>query len=43
MMLGAYAEATIAPRVAPLFERWTSLTPETSAESISQRGRARRA
>src|SRR3954471_24396047 len=28
-MLGAYAEATLSPVVAPLLERWTSLAPDT--------------
>src|SRR5215831_16279148 len=34
MILGAYAEATLSPRVAPLLERWTSLSPDM-AESVA--------
>jgi putative hemolysin len=34
MILGAYAEATISPVVAPLLERWTSLSSEM-AESVA--------
>jgi putative hemolysin len=37
MILGAYAEASISPRIAPLLEHWTSLSPE-SADSISSGG-----
>jgi CBS domain containing-hemolysin-like protein len=29
LVLGAYAQAVIAPRIAPLLHRWTSLTDET--------------
>ena len=34
MILGAYAEATLSPVVAPLLERWTSLSTEM-AESVA--------
>src|SRR5436190_14671632 len=34
LVLGAYAEAMLSPRVAPLLERWTSLAPDT-AESVA--------
>jgi CBS domain containing-hemolysin-like protein len=37
LVLGAYAEATISPRVSPLLERWTSLTPDT-ADSVANVG-----
>jgi CBS domain containing-hemolysin-like protein len=37
LVLGAYAEATLSPRVTPLLERWTSLTPDT-ADSIASAG-----
>jgi len=37
MALGAYAEATLTPRVAPLLEHWASL-PGESAESIASAG-----
>jgi magnesium and cobalt exporter, CNNM family len=37
LVLGAYAEATISPRVTPLLERWTSLMPDT-AESAASAG-----
>ena len=35
MVLGAYAQAVIAPRVASALERWTSLTVDTSASVAS--------
>jgi CBS domain containing-hemolysin-like protein len=34
LVLGAYAEATLSPRAAPLLERWTSLSPRM-AESAA--------
>jgi putative hemolysin len=34
MVLGAYAQAVIAPRIAPLVARWTSFGPET-VESVA--------
>jgi putative hemolysin len=34
MVLGAYAEAAITPRVAPLLTRWSALPPDT-AESVA--------
>src|SRR5262249_1389344 len=34
MVLGAYAEAFIAPRFAPVLQRWTSLNPDM-ADSVS--------
>jgi len=37
LVLGAYAEAMISPRVAPLLEHWTSFAPDT-AESIANAG-----
>ena len=42
MALGAYAEAFITPRVAPLVERWTSL-PARDRRVAGQRGRPDRA
>jgi putative hemolysin len=35
MVLGAYAQAVIAPRLAPALERWTSLTVDTAASVAS--------
>ncbi len=37
LILGAYAEATLSPRVAPLIERWLSLSGEM-AESVADVG-----
>jgi magnesium and cobalt exporter, CNNM family len=37
LVLGAYAQATLSPRLTPLFERWTSLTADT-AESVANVG-----
>jgi CBS domain containing-hemolysin-like protein len=37
LVLGAYAEATLSPRVAPLLERWTSVTAD-AADSIANAG-----
>ena len=37
LILGAYAKANLSPRVAPLLEQWTSLTPET-ARSLGNGG-----
>src|SRR6185369_5451414 len=37
MVLGAYAEAMISPRVAPLLEHWASFSRDT-AESMSSAG-----
>jgi magnesium and cobalt exporter, CNNM family len=37
LVLGAYAEAAISPRVAPLLEQWASFDPDT-AESIASAG-----
>src|SRR4029078_8955898 len=35
MALGAYAEATLSPRVAPLLERWTSFSGESAQRFAS--------
>jgi len=35
LVLGAYAQATISPRVAPLVERWTSLAPDAAASAAN--------
>ena len=37
MVLGAYAEAAISPRIAPLLERWTSLSADLS-DSVASGG-----
>jgi magnesium and cobalt exporter, CNNM family len=37
LVLGAYAQATLSPRVTPLLERWTSLTTDM-AESVANVG-----
>lgn len=37
LILGAYAEATISPRVSPLLEQWASLAPER-AETFASAG-----
>ena len=35
LVLGAYAQATLSPRVAPLLEHWTSLKPETARSAAN--------